>query len=146
MSKNCSQLDYFEVGLIIAGRSIEDRLTRGHCSEQLIMTRPEKCRALCLPQEVNVEQAKFINNRIRENYLINWLVDGLPAAHVGQARQGDSAEEQKVYSIGFPLGTDNEKEGPLLHNHYEISIDYHQTIKDGKERFRVIGVAVEPIR
>ncbi|GJJ71398.1 transmembrane 9 superfamily member 2/4 [Entomortierella parvispora] len=104
---------------------------------QLVMMRPENCKILCT-QEVKAEQAKFINERIRENYLINWLVDGLPAAHVSQV----GPEEQKVYSIGFPLGADIENGQPELHNHYEISIDYHKN--ELKDKLRVIGVAVEP--
>lgn len=106
------------------------------------MMKNDTCKLLCT-QEVKVEQAKFINNRIRENYLINWLVDGLPAAHVSQIRQADGSEQQVVNSVGFPLGFDT-RNGPVLNNHYEISIDYHANKQ--KDSLRVIGIAVEPLR
>ena len=39
------------------------------------------CQTLCR-QQVPADDAKFINDRIREDYALNWLVDGLPAAEM----------------------------------------------------------------
>lgn len=36
---------------------------------------------------IDAESAKFINKRIQEDYSINWLVDGLPAAEMKQEQQ-----------------------------------------------------------
>jgi transmembrane 9 superfamily protein 2/4 len=40
------------------------------------------CKQLCEPSTVPAEDAKFINDRIYEDYALNWLVDGLPAAEM----------------------------------------------------------------
>ena len=40
-----------------------------------------QCRTLC-EAAVPAEDATFINDRIRESYAMNWLVDGLPAAEM----------------------------------------------------------------
>lgn len=40
------------------------------------------CRTLCTVSDVTGEDARFINDRIREDYALNWLVDGLPAAEM----------------------------------------------------------------
>ncbi|KAF9158573.1 hypothetical protein DFQ26_007464 [Actinomortierella ambigua] len=82
------------------------------------------------------KDALFINDRIRENYAINWLVDGLPAAH---ARRG--SDGQTIYSMGFPLGSmDGGK--PRLNNHYEITMSYHYNQK--LEVYRIVGITVIP--
>ena len=46
----------------------------------------QTCQALC-DASVDAESAKFINKRIQEDYNINWLVDGLPAAEMKQEEQ-----------------------------------------------------------
>ena len=46
----------------------------------------QTCQALC-DVSVDAENAKFINKRIQEDYNINWLVDGLPAAEMKQEEQ-----------------------------------------------------------
>jgi len=55
----------------------------------------ETCRGIC---DVTIDSgnAKFINQRIREDYSINWLVDGLPAAEVKQ----DEATGEIFYDMG----------------------------------------------
>ena len=40
-----------------------------------------QCRTLC-ESSVPGEDAVFVNERIKENYALNWLVDGLPAAEM----------------------------------------------------------------
>ena len=55
----------------------------------------ETCRALC-DVTVDSENAKFINERIKEDYSINWLVDGLPAAETKQ----DEATGEIFYDMG----------------------------------------------
>ncbi|KAG2016055.1 endosomal P24A protein [Coprinopsis cinerea AmutBmut pab1-1] len=97
------------------------------------------CKALCTVPDVTSEEAKFINDRIREDYALNWLVDGLPAAEMKQdVRTGDV-----FYDIGFNLG-DNEgvnQNLPVLNNHYEIMLNYH---KPTESTYRVVGVLVWP--
>ncbi|SRR6266851_115072 len=75
------------------------------------------CKLLC-ESSVNAEDAKFVNDRIREDYALNWLVDGLPAAEMKvDTRSGDM-----FFDLGFNLGdnTGLNAERPLLNNHYDI--------------------------
>jgi transmembrane 9 superfamily member 2/4 len=76
------------------------------------------CRTLCVESGVGIEDTKFINERIREDYALNWLVDGLPAAEMKQdLKTGDI-----FFDMGFNLGNDEGEfhDTPVLHNHYEI--------------------------
>ena len=75
------------------------------------------CRLLCV-EHVPPEDAKFINDRIREDYAINWLVDGLPAAEMKE----DKRTKEVFFDMGFNLGNDEGEfeEMPALHNHYDI--------------------------
>ncbi|EIN11685.1 endosomal P24A protein [Punctularia strigosozonata HHB-11173 SS5] len=98
------------------------------------------CQTLCVVRDVPGEDAKFINDRIREDYAINWLVDGLPAAEMKQDRRtGDI-----FFDMGFNLGNDEEpysEENPALNNHFEIVMRYH-TPSTGNHR--IVGVLVWP--
>jgi transmembrane 9 superfamily protein 2/4 len=59
------------------------------------------CQTLCVQPDVTAEDAKFINDRIREDYALNWLIDGLPAAEMKlDTRNGDL-----FFDMGFNLGT-----------------------------------------
>lgn len=75
------------------------------------------CKVLC-QTEVPAEDAKFINDRIREDYALNWLVDGLPAAEMKM----DTKTGDLFFDMGFNLGNDEDElaETPALNNHYEI--------------------------
>ncbi|RIA89431.1 hypothetical protein C1645_694367 [Glomus cerebriforme] len=92
------------------------------------------CEFLC-NSTVPAEDAKFINQRIRENYAINWLIDGLPAA----SKKLDPKTRTPFNSIGFELGDTTPE--PSLHNHYEITIQYHS---QDNNKYRVVGVIVKP--
>ncbi|KAF5393458.1 hypothetical protein D9757_000614 [Collybiopsis confluens] len=81
----------------------------------------QTCQDLC-KSTVDPESARFINERIREDYALNWLVDGLPAAEM----KVDLRTGETFYDIGFNLGNDDEsfEEVPALNNHYEIVLRY----------------------
>jgi transmembrane 9 superfamily protein 2/4 len=75
------------------------------------------CQTLCTAT-IPGEDAKFINDRIKEDYALNWLIDGLPAAEMKvDLRTGDL-----FFDMGFNLGNDDEPfhEQPALNNHYDI--------------------------
>ena len=76
------------------------------------------CKVLCRVSNVNVEEAKFINDRIREDYGLNWLVDGLPAAEM----KVDTRTQELFYDAGFNLGNNEgaHQNLPILNNHYDI--------------------------
>ena len=77
------------------------------------------CETLCR-REVPAEDAKFINERILEDYALNWLVDGLPTAEM----KVDSKTEEVFFDMGFNLGNDEGAfaETPALNNHYDIQL------------------------
>lgn len=76
------------------------------------------CQTLCT-STITGEDAKFINERIREDYALNWLVDGLPAAEMKRdVKSGDL-----FFDMGFNLGNDD-SDTPYLNNHYEIVLRY----------------------
>ncbi|CAK5281733.1 unnamed protein product [Mycena citricolor] len=97
------------------------------------------CRTLCVQPDVTAEDAKFINERIKEDYALNWLIDGLPAAEM----KSDTRNGEVFYDMGFNLGNDDEErsEFPALNNHYEIVLRYHRPSPD---KYRVVGVLVWP--
>lgn len=82
------------------------------------MMKNVSCQLLC-ESSVPKDDAKFINDRIKEDYAFNWLLDGLPVAEM----QKDLATGEFFYSIGFELGLDTETDKPQLHNHYDIFIE-----------------------
>ncbi|KLO19440.1 Nonaspanin [Schizopora paradoxa] len=96
------------------------------------------CKTLCRTS-VPAEDAKFVNDRIKEDYAINWLIDGLPAAEMKR----DLKTGDVFFDMGFNLGNDEEgfSETPLLNNHYDIYIRYHSP---SAGTFRVVGVLVWP--
>lgn len=96
----------------------------------------ETCKAVCKEQTIPAVDAPFVNERIRQNYNINWLVDGLPAGQLLLDRNTDT----RFYSPGFLLGS-NQDEQPILNTHYDILIDFHQA---GNNVYRVVGILVEP--
>ncbi|KAJ3024200.1 hypothetical protein HKX48_004473 [Thoreauomyces humboldtii] len=101
------------------------------------MKKAQKCVDLCDSRRYSPDDAKFTNARIKENYYLNWEVDGLPAAYVNE----DEETGLNVYEIGFPLGATQEDGALVLHNHYDITIQYHS---EDQKSFRVVGVIVIP--
>lgn len=103
---------------------------------ELHMAKNETCKAVCDPVSFDAKDAKFVNRRIVQDYMMNWLVDGLPAAQM----YIDPSTNTEFYQPGFALG-DVENDKPMLNNHYDIFIDYHQV---RQEEYRVVGILVEP--
>lgn len=96
------------------------------------------CKKLCLVEGLATEDAKFINERIREDYALNWLVDGLPAAEM----KNDTLTGDVFFDMGFNLGNnDGTQTSPALNNHYDIVLRYHQPSPD---TYRIVGVLVWP--
>lgn len=77
------------------------------------------CRTLCT-ETVPADDAKFINDRIKEDYALNWLIDGLPAA----VMKKDLNSDEIFFDVGFNLGngTGEHAERPILNNHYDVYI------------------------
>ncbi|OAX79883.1 hypothetical protein ACJ72_05793 [Emergomyces africanus] len=108
---------------------------------ELHMAKNETCKSLCSEVTFDPKSSKFVNRLIWQQYNINWLIDGLPAAQLNI----DEQTETEFYSPGFFLGSVNDDGQALLNNHYNILIDYHQVSGLGKEiKYRVVGVLVLP--
>ncbi|KAJ3130179.1 hypothetical protein HK098_005426 [Nowakowskiella sp. JEL0407] len=102
---------------------------------ELKMGVDESCKVLC-NATVYKRDAEVLNQAIRDQYMMNWVVDGLPVAK----EKIDLSTKQRFYSIGFELGNVGKENKPYLHNHYVFVIQYH---KEG-DIYRVVGVLVWP--
>lgn len=103
---------------------------------QLHMGRNETCKSLCPGRDFDERAAKFVNARIEQAYNVNFLIDGLPAA--------EYTGTHDIYpNPGFPLGRINSDGTKVLHNHWDIVVDYHMAGLRGG-RYRVVGVQVAP--
>jgi transmembrane 9 superfamily protein 2/4 len=76
------------------------------------------CKTLCIIRDVlSGNDAKFINDLVREDYALDWAIDGLPAAEL----KTDLRDSTLFYDKGFPLGSFDEPGGvTALNTHYEI--------------------------
>jgi transmembrane 9 superfamily protein 2/4 len=107
---------------------------------ELFMAKNESCKAVCSDtKKFDPRSAKFVNRKISQTFNINWLVDGLPAAH----RSEDPLTKEIFYSPGFFLGGVGDNGVPYLNNHYDIIIDYHRAGLRN-DQYRVVGVLVQP--
>lgn len=105
---------------------------------ELRMGSNETCKSLCTasyPEKLK----EFVNNRIKEGYSLNWLVDGLPA---GQQIE-DQLTGTTFYSSGFLIGQEEDADLLVFNNHYEIWVEYHEVGGDANQ-LRVVGVVVQP--
>lgn len=106
---------------------------------ELRMGQNETCKVACKSSQFDERSAKFVNSRIQEAYNVNLLVDGLPAAELRE----DPLTHERFSSPGFPLGKVKEDGTKILHNHWDIIIDYHNAGLRGT-KYRVVGVLVQP--
>ncbi|PVU92717.1 hypothetical protein BB561_003649 [Smittium simulii] len=102
---------------------------------ELFMLKNEQCKLLCV-SDLSIIKTKFLIARIEENYKLDWLIDGLPAA---QFYKKDN--HNVIIDVGLPLGSYEPNESPTINNHYDIEIHYHTV---NKLHYRVVGVYVTP--
>lgn len=107
---------------------------------ELHMAQNETCKAICGEQIFDARSSKFTNRRISQGYNINWLVDGLPAAQLNY----DGNTKTRFYNPGFSLGYMDDDAQAIINNHFDIVIDYHRVGFGSKDKFRVVGVLVQP--
>jgi transmembrane 9 superfamily protein 2/4 len=111
------------------------------------MLRPTTCQVLC-QQSLNKQQLSFLIHAIELNYTHNWLIDQLPIAQKIITSVEDGGPPS--YRLGFPLGVPTIQDSPihevLLHNHYHLTIEFHQTDKKDSKPiyYRVVGASIEP--
>jgi transmembrane 9 superfamily protein 2/4 len=105
---------------------------------ELAMMSNTTCNTLCR-SNVRKEDAVFINDRIKEDYGLNFIIDGLPSS---ERRIDSKTGEIYLDAQGFNLGDDEtDPDRPALNNHYDIFVQYHARDAD---HFRVVGVVVNP--
>ncbi|KAG4094020.1 Nonaspanin [Neocallimastix lanati (nom. inval.)] len=103
---------------------------------EIFMLKNSTCQSQCKTNvTIDAVNAKFINERILEQYNVRWIVDNIPAA-----RKMLTEEGKILYSEGFELGLIDENGKPAINNHFDIQIEYH--INNG--RYRIVGVLVWP--
>ncbi|KAI9342886.1 hypothetical protein BDR26DRAFT_819379 [Obelidium mucronatum] len=106
---------------------------------KLKMLEDQKCTILCQKEiEISAIDSAFVNDRIKEKYALNWVIDQLPAAKLTT----DKKTGKEYYHLGFDLGQYNaDKNIAYLNNYYDIRIQYNAV--DDKN-FRVVGAFVYP--
>ncbi|KAJ3074413.1 hypothetical protein HDU98_011290 [Podochytrium sp. JEL0797] len=106
---------------------------------ELKMLEDQKCTILCKDEiSMSAVDAIFVNERIKEKYSMNWVIDQLPAAKL----TSDKRTGKEYYHLGFDLGYFNaEKSTAYLNNYFDIRIQYNAV--DDKN-FRVVGALVYP--
>jgi len=114
---------------------------------ELHMAKNETCKKLCDPKKYDKSMARFVTRKIWQNFNMNLLVDGLPAATQTQDQRGN-----EYFAQGFPLGfvdipepEDDKTPTAYFNNHYNFIIEYHRiSARNGETRYRVVGVTVQP--
>lgn len=101
-----------------------------------------KCQSVCTdgkPVTFSPDDAKIVNERIKQSYLLDWLVDGLPA---GMSATNPTDPNFEFAVPGFPMGSIDILSGnSVLHNHFDLTVEYHEA---GDNEYRVVGFKVEP--
>lgn len=121
------------LGEILAGDMIENS------RYDIKMLENQTCRVLCEKSLIKEDKEHF-KSMIDDEYLVNWIVDNLPAA-TRYRRKGDTHEY--TYMNGFPVGV--EKDGRYyIHNHVKLDLQFHQSPYE-YEGYRIVGFEVEPM-
>jgi len=131
------------IGQILIGDRIQNS------DYQLYAGKETHCQYLC-DRKYNSEAISAFMEKIDNDYTVNWILDGLPAA----VRMYDNDNPSEIhYEKGFPLGftgnpTPDEKRY-FLFNHIQFIIQYHAEEKvedngDKKQVYRIVGFEVEP--
>nr|XP_018260545.1 endosomal P24A protein [Kwoniella dejecticola CBS 10117]OBR82703.1 endosomal P24A protein [Kwoniella dejecticola CBS 10117] len=108
---------------------------------EINMMENSTCKSLC-QSSVPKEDAKFINDRIKEDYGLNFIIDGLPSSEM---KRDLKTNEIFLDAQGFNLGDDETiPDKPALNNHYDIFIQYHTKEGYSSKQYRVVGVLVYP--
>lgn len=119
------------LGEIMTGDSIENS------PYEIQMNINVTCKKLCTV-DLAPEQADKFRSMIEDEYLVNWIIDNMPAA----TRYVDGSRGDTTYMSGFPVGM--EKKGRyFINNHVKLDLHYHQN-KELYEGSRIVGFEVEP--
>ena len=95
------------------------------------------CQELCTTL-LEQEDTAFIAEKLKEEFVHNWMIDGLPAAQ----KFVDSDTKQTFYIPGFPLGEFTADGQVRIDNHFNFIIHFH---RHDNTRLRIVGFEVDPI-
>jgi len=106
---------------------------------QIKVGKNSTCRVLC-KVDMSQEDMGHLRNMIEDEYMINWMVDGLPAVTPMKPKDNPDAI---MWMDGFPVGILNMEDGNYwLHNHVALNLSYHKSPE--YEGIRVVGFEVTP--
>jgi len=87
------------------------------------------------------DDVKLFAEFVKDDYLVQWSLDSLPAARVRTVKSG--TETSTVYDRGFPVGFIDESGDAFLYNFMALTVRYHKL--DDVEAYRVVGFEVDPM-
>lgn len=96
----------------------------------------QSCTTLCT-QKLSAEQKDKFRSMIEDEYLVNWIVDQLPAATRYKRKDGEY-----MYMDGFLVGL-LQNGRYFVHNHVTLDLQFHSN-PDLYEGYRIVGFEVEP--
>lgn len=133
-STKANQLDE-SLGQILLGDAVVDTPYR------LQMKTDSACKVVCR-KEITSDEFERFAYLIDGEYVINWLVDSLPAATKKSHSDEDSVVSETWFE-GFPIGY---KSGDkyFINNHASFVIKYHEPEGSNGSGYRIVGVDVEP--
>lgn len=129
------------LGEILSGDMIESS------AYEIFMKKSEKCKLLC-KQEYTPAQLVQLEEKIKEYYVVHWIVDNIPAATVFLLEEIDdqgqpTGNSDTVYEKGFPLGyVDQESKKAYINNHVRLVLSYHEDAASFNG-FRIVGFQVQ---
>lgn len=124
------------LGEILSGDQIENS------PYEIAMKVNTTCKVLC-ERKLSDEDRRRFKSMMDDGYLVNWIVDNLPAA-TRTAADTDALYRGSsfTYMNGFPVG--RIKDGQyLVNNHVTIDLRYHASPQE-YQGFRIVGFEVEP--
>lgn len=123
------------LGEILTGDMIENS------PYEINMMVVSKCKQLCTQKLEKKSKEKF-RSMIEDEYVVNWIVDNLPAATLYKYPSVDGGVEKTIYMSGFPVGS---LQGGryFVHNHVTITLSYHSN-PSNYEGYRIVGFEVVP--
>eukprot|EP00403_Amphidinium_massartii_P020157 CAMPEP_0178417190 /NCGR_PEP_ID=MMETSP0689_2-20121128/24447_1 /TAXON_ID=160604 /ORGANISM="Amphidinium massartii, Strain CS-259" /LENGTH=496 /DNA_ID=CAMNT_0020038549 /DNA_START=3 /DNA_END=1490 /DNA_ORIENTATION=+ len=117
------------LGEILAGDLIENS------RYEIRMMRNRTCVKLC-DLNLSKDDKKKFKTMIDDEYLVNMIVDNLPAATRYH-------KNELTYMQGFPVGI--EKNGHyFIHNHVTLDLKYHKHAESDPDTYYVVGFEVQP--
>ena len=99
----------------------------------------ESCRVLCSRSITTVDFTRFAY-MIDGEYVVNWLIDSLPASTRFSGKQNTTSDGEAWLS-GFPIGYKADG-NYFVYNHASFRVKYHQA--QDSDRATIVGIEVEP--